>query len=90
MAMNEHYIPTQDDVLFMKNLVGVLADGGVWGFPGAALIYRHNKQQKVLTLLNLEAIALSDHSREMHERTIVVMSHLGYKVEPNTIEDLES
>ena len=84
MKLVEHYTPTADDIFAMRCIVDMLKENGTWCFPAANLIYLVSKKEHKFQLLNTDSIRLSAHSLAMHERTIIVMRHLGFKVLPDT------
>lgn len=71
--------PSENDMLWLAQTLGMLGNGGTLAFPDAMLVFSVNKADKKLLLLNPEVLAMPN-SRETFERTKIVALLLGYEV----------
>lgn len=87
--MTERKAPTYKaraiDLAWARNVVNMLSDGGVIGYPSTELIYRINKKAKELVLTNPEKLFHLP-SFITHYQTIDVFKQIGYTVLPGKEE----
>ena len=64
--------PSEKDILWAKNLVNSLKEGGVWALPGSGCIFKFSHKNKTIELV------LGDTDTEIVERTEEVFKRIGY------------
>lgn len=72
--------PSQYDIYWLDGMIAALHEGGILMYPQARLIYRVSHKRKTLTLLNPQMLQEDAVSKEVHERTKIVLLHLEYKM----------
>lgn len=79
--MTYEYDPTGDDVQFARDMVGIIADGGIWVWKATGMRYQFFHKVKVMELLNPELLADPEIALK-HHKTIVTWSYIDWKVLP--------
>lgn len=75
----ENYIPTEEDFNWATNITRYIREGGMLAYPATRLIYCVYNRHKELILINPDELQ-DKYSKQVHERTIVVFSKIGYTV----------
>lgn len=73
------YIPENGDITWAIQMMALVMESGVLGFPSSGLIYRVSHFRKKLTLLNPDQL-INPASLVTHLRTVVVFKEIGYAV----------
>ena len=68
------YEPQPSDLVWLKDLLETLKDGGIWAVPCSASTFKINKQDKTLTLL------AGDINNPTNQRTVAVAAAMGWSV----------
>lgn len=76
------YKPTATDKAWTKSLIGMMSNGGVWGWPDSGLIYTFDKKNCVLRLTFPKEEEMTAEQNDWHEVTRSVFETLDWKVEP--------
>lgn len=82
--MSEYeFNPTSNDVQFARDMVSIIADGGIWVWKATGLRYQFFHKVKVIQLLNPE-ILTDPRIAEEHHKTVVTWSYIEWKVLPES------
>ena len=68
------YEPQPSDLVWLKDLLETLKDGGIWAVPCSASTFKINKREKTLTLLD------GNPDDPTNQRTATVADALGWVV----------
>lgn len=71
--VSRRYIPRPSDLLWTRNMIEQMNDGGIWGLPMNEQVYKFDKVNKELHLIEGE---LDD----MFHKVVANFGHFGYKV----------
>lgn len=81
------YRPTDRDVQWTKNVIDLVKNGGVWGWPDTGLFYVFRHSVKVLQLKNPEMIERDPILYEKHRQAVETFKVLGWTVLPSQDTD---
>jgi len=81
------YNPTEKDLLFFRNLIRLMRDGGMWTLPSAAMTYQFNKKEQILRLVS-PAWDATPTTMLSHHHNHCILAKLGWKVLPEINWDL--
>jgi len=68
----EPYKPSPSDITWLRNLIELLKEGGVWGIPRSGGVFTFYKESKEYTYLG-------NREHQADTRTITILAELGWK-----------
>lgn len=74
--VSRKYIPRPSDLVWTKNMIETMNDGGVWGLPINGQVYKFDKVNKELNLIEGKM-------DDMFDKVVVNFGYFGYKVGDN-------
>lgn len=78
------YIPTQEDIRWIRNVLAMVNEGGELMMPDAGLRYRISHKNKTFTLLNPEQLA-HPFALRTHLQHIYVVAFVDYKIDEDEV-----
>jgi len=76
--VSKKYVPRASDLAWTKNMIECMNDGGVWGVPMNGQVYKFDKVNKELNLIEGKV-------DDMFNKIAVNFSYFGYKVNDKRI-----
>jgi hypothetical protein len=75
------YEPTIVDLLWARNLLKLVVDGGMIVYPNTELQYRVLHSKQTLVLMNPHLLGINSFAKEVHQISKLVFAKLNYTVE---------
>ncbi len=78
------YDPSEWDKKWLLDIIALVAENGIVGFPHSGLIYKVKHSTKTFILLNPRELTESLEARKTHQATIDTLASIGWNVTKDT------